>query len=225
MDSSDSLEAIFKKLVSEVRRHYHPKLVKFFEGYLSQPENFIDQCYKSNSKAPARMLHSLEQLVDLADESKLDSVKLFWLCVCAESLIKLSNANIRGSKKRVIEFFDQYLQADDRIMLENTVERSLGDDKYFDPTNKDFDPNFPVNLALDQIIGVFYSARSQLVHGFGTYFHFSTDGTPMSNLIEVNYANQDVESFFIALQYYEFRDMFIRAGINCIQRSLAQAGQ
>lgn len=171
------------------------------------------------------MLHSLEQLVGLADESRLDSVKLFWLCVCAESLVKLSGASISGSKKRVIEFFNQYLLADDRVALETAVVRSLGDDKYFDPTSEDFDPSFPVELTLEEIIEVLYWARSQLVHGFEPYFSFSSDGVPTLNLIEVDYEKQEVESFLVALQYSEFRDMFIRAGIKCVRCSLAQSGE
>jgi len=219
----EKYKEVLAKLTRASRDQLRPALSEFLEPYTPDPGAFIDQCYNFPGNVPARMLHSLHRLVGFADSSNPDELKVFWLCVCAESEIKLSGNDPGESKRRVKSFFERYIQKDDQILLETYFTRSLGDDKFFDPENPNFDPAFPTTLTRDQIIDVLYSARNQMVHGDEIHgFYFFKDGTPMMNRVDVSKLNKPprIEIYDVGISYQQFRGIFVRAGVACIREYL-----
>jgi hypothetical protein len=219
----EKYEEVLARLTKASRDQLRPALSEFLEPYTPAPGAFIDQCYNAPGNVTARMLHSLHRLVGFADNSGPDELKVFWLCVCAESEVKLSGNDPGGSRNRVISFFERNVQENDQDLLETSFKRHLGDDKFFNPNNPNFDPAFPTTLTLGKIIGVLYSVRNQMVHGYETYgFHFSDDIVPMMNYVDVSGLGKppEIEIYAVGISYQKFRGIFVRAGIACIRKYL-----
>jgi len=213
------MEKEFREPVKLARRELRPSLVEFLQPYESEPEKFIDACYGYPNNIPARMLHGLQRLMELANASEPHELKVFWVCVCAESLVKLSGSKQRGSKQRVIDFFELYIDAQDRLLLQSLIKRSLEDEE-FDPNGQYFEGDFSTYIDLSTIIEALYSVRSALTHGYDIYgFAFASAG--LENAISIGYPNDRERIFSVGISVEQFRDVVVRTGLSCIRNYLA----
>jgi len=212
----------YAEVVAKSREELKPRLIEFYEPHVAQPVDLIDKCFNyANDNTPARLLLTLHRLIELADQSQDEQLRLFFLIICTEALFKLVTGRRGNSKKSVLRYFDSYTSLKDRSLIESSFKRSLGDEKVA--------PRDSVELDLREIILIFYDVRCQTVHEGITYdFHFSDDGkTWMMNWVDVSKPHEapDIRVFKTNLQYGQFKAVVIRAGVQCIEGYLsASAG-
>lgn len=112
------------------------KLHNFYKDFItdfSYRENFIEEklkCKKSNT--PRRMINSVERLVTLSNDiekiRKRESLKIFFLVVCIETLYSLRCEHLKTKMKKidmVIDFFTNFIALDDQDKICKDVEISI----------------------------------------------------------------------------------------------------
>ena len=170
----------------------------------------------SKSSVPRYMINYVERLVTLSDDIEKirpgkDSLKIFFMVVCIESLYKLSDIKLFPNRKRdpknevIIDFFQSYLsEADKQYILENfRHETEL--------------------ITIESFALMIYQIRNNFTHeGIYWKFLFSPNHLSFETEIYTRIRKDDKREakykFDISLSYSDFREMCIKGYINFIKQ-------
>lgn len=155
------------------------KWIVFFAPFFSSSDEakaFVEPLEAldvEDRKHPAKiMMHQTQRLISIADDLPTirkgkESLQLLFLLVCAENIAKMhDNFDDDGqSKAYVVKFFNQFVEDDDKRILETSF------------NTHEMNP-----LPLEEIAKTLYSVRCDVVHE-GQYwdFHFRNGKTPILN--------------------------------------------
>lgn len=184
-----------------------PRLIHFYESFSEDSEELrvliraILMYRKSN--VPRRMLNSVERLITLADDTEIirpgkHSLKIFFFVVCIGSLYTLAEIDMNNTMM-VIDFFDKYLSKSDRVLIENSFQRNLADEK-FNAYQKNgeteeqyelrmstvIDRSFSTQVSIEIFARVINEFRNSFAHE-GDYwgFHFADGDHGVMNKVVV----------------------------------------
>jgi hypothetical protein len=190
------------------------KWIEFFSPFFSSPDEakaFVEPLEAldvEDRKHPAKiMMHQTQRLISLADDLPIirkgrESLQLLFLLICAENVAKMhDNFDDDGqSKAYVVKFFNQFVEDDDKGILETSF------------TTHDLNP-----LTLEEIAKTLYSVRCDVVHE-GQYwgFNFHDGKTPILN------TEPDV---IVYITLNEFRRIIGRGCIRAIQTYAGRRAQ
>lgn len=223
--TSGSVEDQFRAASDQARAQYRPNLIAFYSPFFPtvvEAEQFVDTCHArmAADPTPARVLHNVERLIGLADDVLTlkrgrDTHLVFFTIVCVEAIHQLANPDSNLSKLQiVVDFFTNWVSADDQADLQKYVTRSAADDRWVGART--------AALSMEQVARIFNAVRNDFVHeGVAWNFHFGdADRTPTLNILELKEQNGEPEQrgiYEISLTGEEYRAIIVRGAIRLIQ--------
>jgi hypothetical protein len=170
------------------------KLNSFFKEFIideHERDIFITEKLQfKDANIPRIMINSIERLVSLSDDIEIirkgrESLKVFFLVVCIETLYSLSfqyqkekmGKNIKMKKMEIIiDFFHRFIRQNDKEIIINNIEA-------FFPTNST--TSGIVDIDITRFALLINEVRNLFVHE-GNYWDFSfcSDETPLVNSLK-----------------------------------------
>jgi len=185
-----------------------PKLLDFYAPFVSDMDElatFISSALRLRSNPfPRRMLNSAHRLITLADAMDevrpgKDSLKIFYYVVCIESLYFLRDGDVENKTLTIVEFFNTYIEENDRQIILDNFHRNLADEKYnvhkrpdetydeyLERLNTSVDRTFNTRVSMDIFSRVINEIRNCFAHE-GDYwnFHFASGSHSVMNSLTV----------------------------------------
>ncbi|WDH95741.1 hypothetical protein PUW24_16190 [Paenibacillus urinalis] len=185
-----------------------PELLDFYAPFVKDKGElvaFITSVLRLRSNnVPRRMLNSVHRLLTLADAMDevrpgKDSLKVFHFVVCIESLYHLRDGDVDNKTLAVIDFFTNYIEEDDRLLILDCFHRNLADEKfnihkrpgenyeeYQERLDTSVDRTFNTRVTIDIFARVVNEIRNCFAHE-GDYwnFHFANGDHTMMNSLTV----------------------------------------
>ncbi|OUS74851.1 hypothetical protein B1748_19915 [Paenibacillus sp. MY03] len=226
-----------------------PELMEFYAPFVSDKEElaaFITSALRLRSNnIPRRMLNSVHRLVTLADAMDevrpgKDSLKIFYFVVCIETLYSLAGAEML-KYKIVIDFFNQFIEADDKRLILERFRRSLGDERYrFKQLSHETETEYKARInnsdrlstqiTMEIFARIINEIRNCFAHE-GNYWNFSFANSDYSMMNSVTVAENHVEFnrkrdrgnegqrrvYEVDLTYDQFKSACIRAFLQFIR--------
>lgn len=138
-DDETQMEAYWRFITILNDENLLPELLNFYTPFASDTEEIAALIKRAlrliNNNIPRRMLNSVHRLITLADAMEQvrpgkDSLKIFHFVVCIETLFHLRDGDVANKTQAVIDFFENYMDANDKLNILGNFRRSLGDERY-----------------------------------------------------------------------------------------------
>ncbi|HYE08722.1 MAG TPA: hypothetical protein VEF53_00935 [Patescibacteria group bacterium] len=220
--------------------HLIKELKKFFRDYFNNEEEatlFLNGILNyEDSNIPRRMINYIKRLLSLADDIEKirphkDSLKIFFILVCIESLYTLEFPNNEESKLQiVIRFFNDYVEQVDKEFILQNVTRSFADKK----CEKGYED---IKLNIEIFVRILVEIRNKFAHeGIYWDFNFLHDmhSVCLMNFIEVEESKEEFQLirkrkkpreeriYDIKLTYKDFRRICTKGMINYVNSYLSR---
>lgn len=138
---------------------------------------FIDKCVKADNRVNM-ILNRGERLIKLADKSRFSSLKIFFLLVCVESIMRISDGKeykIGISQKSIVNFCESNFCESDKDFFKNSFKNLFHKNE---------------NLSFKGIIEFFYKIRCNVAHN-GEYWGFCWGGDRVDSVNSCYYENEE----------------------------------
>lgn len=245
------MDLYFKFVIAVNDEELMSRLIVFFESFSEESEQLIvliqDILLYKKSNVPRRMLNSVERLITLADDTEKirpgkHSLKIFFFVVCIESLYTLANINMNKTMM-VIDFFDKYVSESDKVLIKDSFQRNLADEKFHVHQKKDeteeqyklrmstvVDHTFNTQVSVEVFARVINELRNSFAHE-GDYwgFHFAEGDHEVINTVVVAENHEEskqknkgeIEGFqriyTVNMSYEQFKLICIRGFIQFVR--------
>jgi len=193
-------------------------LLEFWRNYFASREEaleFVKTCLKKLSTR--RMMLRVKSYVDISDNMPLvkkgrPALQVIFLMALAEGVATLKMTKFEsiklGSLGTIRSFF-RCLLAEDKIRLEARFKRALTTFRYH-------------KLGINSIVGIFYQARNDAVHGYGYWeFFLEYNSNRDADLLVMGYVGTRRRRrrvpLVVKMTYEELRDIFVRTAIENIR--------
>ena len=217
------MEEEFKALKEKILRltnciEYADETINFWQRFLDKEvaHCFLDEVFQHEIKnsgpdeayIPRRMINSVLRLVTIAEvleETKqgYDAIKVFLFVTCIENLWRL---NKQKPEKKVLKFFCENINSNDKKYLEEHIEVTSYDDDLY--SCKQYD-------TITKLAEVFYEIRNLAAHEGNYYGSYFCKDTPYIFTVEIKQSTMCINT---ELTLTQFSEIFVRACFNFIQK-------